>query len=256
MPTTAAERAERRRRGLTLLEILLALALIVALGAISLPPVLRQLDERAFDAAGTVALEQLLIARAEAQTTGEPVVVLASSRPARIVVRRFPAGRRLLDEGGSRDEREEGGLARLDERDADGLEDEADVIAEGWAERDLPRGVRIDRHPDPALWGGEDEIGFDERAFDVPDRDADRPIRLAVFLPDGSALLTEPAWLFDAGGRLARLTVNAWTGLPDVERFADVPPPEDEAEDEEEEPVDDEPADDRGRDDADGGGDR
>ena len=45
-----------------------------------------------------------------------------------------------------------------------------------------------------------------------------RPIRLALFMPDGSAVLAEPVWIRDEHGRRGRLAVNHWTGLPSFER--------------------------------------
>ncbi len=53
----------------------------------------------------------------------------------------------------------------------------------------------------------------DASASLVPDQPP-RTIRLAVFLPDGSALLGEGVWVVDNDGRARRIEVNPWTGLP------------------------------------------
>lgn len=58
------------RRGVTLLELLLAIALLLALGAIVLPPLFVRLNERAFESSAEIVRNQLLLARAHAQITG------------------------------------------------------------------------------------------------------------------------------------------------------------------------------------------
>ena len=47
-------------------------------------------------------------------------------------------------------------------------------------------------------------------------------IRLAVFMPDGSALMGRVMWLSDEHGRVGRIFVNAFTGLPGFERQEDM----------------------------------
>jgi len=76
------------------------------------------------------------------------------------------------------------------------------VIVEGWADRGLPGGVRL---TDPQGDQSED--------------DEPRALRLAVYMPDGSALLARPVWILDDHGRRGRLQVNPWTGLPSFERI-------------------------------------
>ncbi len=74
------------------------------------------------------------------------------------------------------------------------------VIVEGWADRGLAGGLGItDRSP--------------------PDDDEPRLFRLAVYMPDGSALLSRPVWISDDHGRRGKIQVNPWTGLPSFERI-------------------------------------
>jgi type II secretory pathway pseudopilin PulG len=174
------------RRGVTLLELLLAIALLLALGALVVVPLLDRMNERAFESSADIVTTQLLLARAHAQATGEPVEVRYESAPPWIAARIFDP---LL--GGDDDE-----LA------------ETLRIPEGWAERGLVDGVRLTDRPDVL-----ESLGPDESQQETP-----QTIRLAVFMPDGSALLGRTTWIIDDDGRLGRLDVNGWTGLPAFER--------------------------------------
>ena len=172
-----------KRRAITLIELLLAIGLLVVLGGIVLPAVFTGLRERAFESTGEVIRNQLLLARAHAQATRRPVEVVYDHRPnrsARVGARYFPVG--------------------LDDRQQQA--DPRYVIVESWADRGLPDGLRL----------------ADPRGAAPPD-DEPRSLRLAVYMPDGSALLTRPAWVLDDHGRRGRLEVNPWTGLPSFKRI-------------------------------------
>jgi len=207
------------RRGLTLLEILIAIALLLALGALVFPTMMKSLDERAFESAADVTLHHLLLARAHAQTTGQPIEVRFHADPARLSAQAFEAGLRVIDLGEYRD------AAAQDraESDALGLDYEAAYvrrIAETWANRLLPGRIRfVDQPPGESRAVDLDLELFGEARLASPRA----PIRLAVFMSDGSALLGDPVWLTDADGRWGRLWVNLWTGLPSFERLADAP---------------------------------
>ncbi len=175
-----------KRRALTLIELLLAIGLLLVLGGIVLPAVFTGLRERAFESTAEVIRNQLLLARAHSQATRRPVEVLYDDRPprsARVGARYFPV------------------------ENADALADDQQqqvdlVIVEGWADRGLPDGLRL---ADPQGDQSED--------------DEPRALRLAVYMPDGSALLARPVWILDDHGRRGRLQVNPWTGLPSFERI-------------------------------------
>lgn len=210
------------RRGLTLLELLIVIGLVVALGAIVLPAMTGVQRQRAFDSTVQIIRDQLLLARAHAQSTGSPVEVLYYSHSPRVEARLFDPELQAspspyVDADGWGDGPQSEPLM-LDE------EDEAElVIGEAWAYRHLAGGIRITRTPaQQDVNEFEDEFGsFDEfgagsddrsQLFD-PDEDPEA-IRLAVFLPDGSALVAQPFWVIDNSGRVGRLEVNPWTGLP------------------------------------------
>jgi type II secretory pathway pseudopilin PulG len=235
------------RRGVTLLELLLAIALLLAVGGLVLPAMFDRLTERAFESSAEIVRSQLLLARAHAQTTGEPIEVLFEGDPPRVAARRFDAALAALDPRagaadapgprGSDDEPLE--VLSMD----DGEAPDALRIREPWADRLLADGVWIaDRggisDGEPA--GLEVEAGPDAAGGVFDQDDAPRTIRLALFMPDGSAVLAEPVWVRDDHGRRGKLTVNQWTGLPSFERVMESPQePEEEQEQlqpEEEEP--------------------
>ena len=71
-------------------------------------------------------------------------------------------------------------------------------------------------------------------------------LRLAVYMPDGSALLVQSVWIRDDHGRRGKIEVNPWTGLPSFDRVVgaqadDATADEDPVESEQEpkDPVDD-----------------
>ena len=61
-----------------------------------------------------------------------------------------------------------------------------------------------------------------------------RRVRIAVYLPDGSALLSRHVWVIDADGdQIGSISINPWTGLPQTQRvnpweLAEDNPPDDE----------------------------
>ena len=204
------------RRGLTLLELLIAIGLVVALGALVFPTMMGRQRQRTFDSTIQIIRDQLLLARAHAQATGVPVEVMYSSDTPRVEARMFRPER-----AASRFGDDDGSAAMLDFPEEP---DEDVLIPEGWAYRHLAEGVHVTRTPPQELGDGyddpfgsfDDDLGAyldDASASLVPDQPR-RIIRLAVFLPDGSALLGEGVWVVDNDGRARRIEVNPWTGLP------------------------------------------
>lgn len=214
-------------RALTLLETLLALVLLLALGAIVVPSIVRGLEERTFEQAADVTSEQLMLARAHALTTGEPVEVTFRAETSKVEARLFSAA------------------SPLSEFDAIGIVSAAPVsvarprvnkpsrreapeasreIAESWATRPLAKGVRIvsqlPHQPDSAAadQGASPNDTADDQTIEEMVKGQD--VRLAVFLPDGSALASGPVWLGDEAGRWGKLTVNPWSGMPMFRRVA------------------------------------
>jgi len=232
-----------RRGGITLIELLIAIALIVALGALVVPDLAAQLGRRRWEAASDGLVRQIALARAEAQRTGEAIEVIqrpldpGDRRGPLIVARRLtagigaaafedaqrPAGRRR----GGNDLAATDGPAPLDDFMDDGPEDDR-ALAFGWAELRLQSGVRLTtEEPTPERFGPDalaaDPLGgerLDDQLEDPmsgPIAAGDGPLRLAILLPDGSALPGRPAWLIDGEGRAARLRIDAWTGMVTLE---------------------------------------
>ncbi len=211
------------RRGLTLIELLLVIGLMLTVGALVLPAIFTGLRERSFESAAEVVRSQLLLARAHAQVTRRPVEVMYESTPPR---RPGVRARYFLVEtpGPAMNRSTSDDLLRTDPDQ---------VIVEGWADRDLPDGLRLtdqsetDPLPDIArLTPGTPPVVF----------------RLAVYMPDGSAPIVRPVWISDEHGRRGKLDVNSWTGLPSFERvFGDdglMPEPVDDVQPAREPPAD------------------
>ncbi len=208
------------RRALTLLELLLALSLLLAIWALVLPVALESLRERAFEANAENVRNQLLLARAHAGASGRPVEIAYEPSPPRIEARYFQVD--VADDAASDLDREPGPAPVP-----------IDPIVEGWADTVLPEGFTISA----AQSGPAPKVGL--TAADAAEDAPSGPLRLAVFMPDGSALMSRPVWLGDVHGRQAKLTINPWTGLSSQERSAagevaetapaaaEEPPPED-----------------------------
>ncbi|MCI0362848.1 MAG: hypothetical protein L0Y44_09160 [Phycisphaerales bacterium] len=210
------------RRSLTLLELLIAMVLVVMLGALIFPSLVKSLDERTFESAADETNQQLMMARAHAQLTGSPIEVTYRADSSQVQVRWFgplrTGGKSRTSEAGVPDDREE-------ETASSTSDASVELIGETWDSRPLGRGIRFSAHP-PKGDGAEDQEGQGSaeqkddpaamHAFDELLEGQD--VRLAVFMPDGSALIGEPVWLNDENGRCGMLTIDPWNGLPAFER--------------------------------------
>jgi prepilin-type N-terminal cleavage/methylation domain-containing protein len=207
-----------RARGMTLLEVLIAIAVILTLAALSMPILLHSLDERAFVSAADVIRSQILMARAHAQRSGHAVEVVYLPDAHQLVVREIqpedPAGEsapsRSLDKAGRPD----------DARDLNGdravLQGDLRSLPERWARQEL--GDHLDlrfREPTRVLNGTASAFRFPEDT----DSTLVAPARFLALAPDGTAMQTRLAWLTDGVSRVAKLTVNPWTGVPEVTRL-------------------------------------
>jgi hypothetical protein len=211
------------RRSLTLLELMIAIVLLLAIAALIFPSMLRSMDERTFESAADVTNEQLMMARAHAQATGSPVEVTYHAGTSRVQARFFlpwltePSAEPSLPGGvESAVERAE----RLVHEPQRQGESESE-IGEAWASRELGHGIRIvARRPHADLIPGLD-ASDDGESGGFEELGKGQDVRLAVFMPDGSALLGDPVWLNDQEGRCGVLTINPWSGLPVFERLTD-----------------------------------
>jgi prepilin-type N-terminal cleavage/methylation domain-containing protein len=233
-------------RGITLIELLISMAILLAIAAIAAPTLMSTFAERRFESVAETIEQQLLLARAHAQQTGRAVEVRYEPPRHRLVARYFsitesdgfdPAS--LASPAGA--SHEEARDRTGDGRRSAGsfVPDEADdelAIATTWAERSMSRSVTLsDRRPEgdgvyagamPGANGDGVAAMFDDSVIDADRavgglmRADDQPIRLAIFLPDGSAMMTRTVWLSDEDNRVMRMTVNPWTGTPRIERHA------------------------------------
>ncbi len=272
--TTLSTGISERRRCVTLLEVLIALALLAGLAALVLPSMLDRLDERAFEAAADTASEQLMMARAHAQATGEAVEVTYSPATGQVQARVYapwsseididsgsiePGTSPLLDPSSrspradvaprertpraetaaasasshrnGQDGTASGGLAS-----SEGSDEQEGAIAEPWASRALGQGISIARRPSAFPFGSVSDASTE--TGDIRSASADwsndgdnetlqdlargQEVRLAVFMPDGSALVGDDVFLNDKSGRCGRISINPWSGLPLFERLADL----------------------------------
>jgi prepilin-type N-terminal cleavage/methylation domain-containing protein len=229
-------RAPRHHRGFTLLELLLVVALLLTAGALVYPAMVERMDDRAFESGAEIVVNQLLLARALARTTGDPIEVVYLPEPARVEARRFDPARGIDEEDGLLDAFRETDDTAEPPAPPAGADEAADLaVPEDWAIRVLPANMWID------TGSADDNVRLSGPGLfraDPAEERGTRPVRLTVFLPDGSALAAEAVFVRDDDDRNGRLTVNPWTGLPAFERGAGAP--DEEIEEEEEEPEDDE----------------
>jgi prepilin-type N-terminal cleavage/methylation domain-containing protein len=163
----------RRGRGVTLLELLVALALVLAMLAIAAPVLVDRLGDRAFEHAADAIERQLLLARAHAQSTGRAVEVVHDPSQQTVVAREF-----------------------------DPDEDERPPLPWSWSTLSVPEGVSLRASREAAT----EEAGDEAPALTA--------LRLAIFLPDGSAITSRAIWIVGENDRAAQLSINLWTGLP------------------------------------------
>lgn len=221
-----------RKRSLTLLETLIALVLLVAMAALVVPSMLKSMEERTFESAADVTNDQLMMARAHAQATGTPVEVTYRPDRSQVLARIFKPGSvqqplalrpdtRFADPKLSN----LGPLSPQTSHEAIAGDDQS-AITESWAVREISPDVRIVARPPAGADGSPGSNASSSLNETSPDDSFEElgkgeEIRLAVFMPDGSALVGEPVWLNDDHGRLGVLTINPWSGIPVFQRLGD-----------------------------------
>jgi type II secretory pathway pseudopilin PulG len=216
------------KRCVTLLETLVALAILIAAGALIFPMMMSSLDERAFESVADVTNEQLMLARAHAQATGSPVEVTFNQATSQVQARLYAPW--LMSEpsaagsfpsvfpGLGSDERATGTLVEKQPAST------SREIPESWACQKLGANVRFRTSP-PVTAEADGDRNLSEPSLGEDDYESladlasGQEVRLAVFMPDGSALAGEPVWLNDDQGRCGLFTINPWSGLPVFQRL-------------------------------------
>lgn len=207
-----------RARGMTLLEVLIALAVILALAALALPTMLQSLDERGFVAATDVIRGQILMARAHAQRSGRAVELIYLPDERTIVAREInsdhASGEPAASESAGRETRR--GDAFRDDGDLVVSSSDSPALPERWATQVLndPLELRF-REPTRVLDGTASAFRFPEDE----DSTSVGPARFVALAPDGTVMQARPAWLTDGVSRVAKLNVNPWTGASEVVRL-------------------------------------
>ena len=230
MPATDTV-ARQHPRGLTLIEILIAVGIVIALSAIALPIASWSFRLRPLDSARDGVESVVLQARALARIEGRPVEVRLTGR--RLEARWFDARSASFD---GTDDARAADIAAPTEPEAEPLDDRR--IGMSWARRLLPEeieGRTLEEHllliEDQDPFGldipFEESTGFDPEALE-PD-----PLRIGVLLADGGALALDPVVLIDATGAGLLMEIDPWTGRPlfepaPVATFEDLDQSEDE----------------------------
>lgn len=180
-------------RGLTLLEVVVAVAIVAILSALALPAISGRLGDARLKSAAHQLEAGVISIRAQAQREGNAVALFAAPgrRGMQLVAERVEAAGGMAGEGIGGGERESGVSRR--------------VLAS------LPPGVRINAGDSATAEDGEadDQMALPGIAEDGMERP---PLRLAVALPDGSVISPGPVSL-SAGGAGWRVRINRFTGV-------------------------------------------
>ena len=194
-PGDPKTRSFSKRHGLTLIEVLIALGLVLALTALVLPTASWVLRMGALDSARDGVEATLLQARAQAKITGRSIAVKLVDD--RIVAEWFAPDDSVADQSDSSVLQTEGGQ----------------LIEGSWAQRRIPQGIEV-----LALATYREKMDALNSPLGNTDEDSDQPLdsspgmRVAVFLPDGGALVGTPVVLVGERGDALLLSIDPWTG--------------------------------------------
>jgi type II secretory pathway pseudopilin PulG len=202
----------------TLLELLVVMAILAVILAVALPFTLRLLSDRELEVAEENVTSELLKARVRAQESGRPVEVMVMGAPAKLVIRFFdPEGSYPTSGPDDRPRpRSSGGPVR----------------DTWWVESSLGASVRVTAAP---TIDGDEPFATDGLLADGTADSASGtsggmalggsaaglvggPLRLAIFLPDGSLLYAASVILMHENGARSRVSVDPWTGQPAIAR--------------------------------------
>lgn len=202
-------------RGLTLIEILIAVGIVVALSAIVLPIASWSFRLRPLEGARDGIESVVLQARAHARLEGRAIEVRLLD--GRLESRWFDVASEPVNDDPI------GSGADIVDDEADRFDEFDDsMIPMTWARRALPEEIEflpLEEHMDRLE--SRDAFGFESIDDGIEGSDAfdasflePTPLRLAVLLPDGGALVLEPVVLLDSEGAGLLLEIDPWTGRP------------------------------------------
>ena len=214
-------------RNFTLLEVLIVLAIVGMLAALVTVPLARHLEGAEVEGAATRVQSTLSDAQAEARETGKPVRVIATvdeqgrtglachpveSTGANLSTQGAPGMNGLPTPAPAR-------IAGDVERSAGTPSGMEHAFARATRRVQLPTGVTIEGGQKPVQaearrsLGGMAAAPSDAEAGGILGTQAPTSRTLAIFMPDGSALVRGPIRLSDRDGRSSEVRVNPWTGV-------------------------------------------
>ena len=219
------------RGAFTLLEVLIALSLLVLLVGLTLPAIGDRVRKAEFEAACRDFQSSFAVARAESQRRSEALRFIAA-----------PAGRGRLGlfiepitSEGAADNFEVVADEQANSADPSPLESEPEVLrSRRILLATLPSRLRItSTQPTPELFGPAGSIESaaapampdidTPAASDLPTAEPSPPdeplqeIAIAILLPDGGAIYSQPRYLALSASLVRKLQINAWTGVCTLE---------------------------------------
>jgi len=187
----------RVRRGLSLVELLVSIGVVLAIAAIVIPWTAGWLGGRELDNAEDNLTMQMMMARAAAREEGRPVEVVAEfdGISSRVHARWMASG-----------EDSDGAFERSGPRDERGEVAGDSSIDASWASVKLPHGVCV------AL--GLADQGARASRDDASASGASNGGTIAIFLPDGTVFFAPVFMLRTDAGSLRAMKVDRATGVP------------------------------------------
>lgn len=195
--------AGMQSRGMTLIEVVVALAVILFLSALAAPALWGRLGDARLNAAARQLEAVVISIRAQSQGQGSAMALVAKTdgRGTRLVAQRLDgAGANLLDE------------------------EESEPVTPALREIGrLPEGVLVRMAGDASAEGRLRET--EPSRLDARDSNATSSMRVAVMLPDGSVIVRGPVELALRSSTI-NVTINRWTGACTVRRGSSLAPGE------------------------------
>ena len=220
---------EAPRRGLTLLELLIVLTLIIATAAIAIPAMSQRFENTRFDSTIDQIVATLALSRAESQRQVRPVQVMWD--PTQRAVYAAWLDQKSLSREDDADspspDSDQSGSARAgeapsaaDRLSAAGAESHAVWTGGSRLRVSLPEGCRVQtgaQQEAPDALPADGSILPSPRGSDATP--SDQVISLIVYMPDGSTFGEASFVVVNQGGRQSRIDVNSWTGQVMVSRL-------------------------------------
>lgn len=206
-----------RKRGFTLMELLVVLGIVLALASVVVPVAVTWSRASHLESAGSQLEATLIMARADAQRHSSPVRVLARMTPSG-EVELVSESVSLTDE--SSVFQDDGAVAPTSASGAPSKDQgESSVDASKVSSVSmLPKGVSVSQSlpSDSPAASGESEASDSSQRSERREGDW---MLLAVFLPDGEVVRPGPRYLVDGQGKAAQVCVESWSGRVSVKQL-------------------------------------